>query len=890
MIRVKINGQEKDCPEGVSILEAASALGIEIPVLCHDSRLRSCGACRTCLVAVAGISHPVVSCMTALKSGMEVRTDSAPLEHARQGILRMLARKYPARAFEEFPDKPFHRLARAYGLSSQDFQGEFSSDLVDDSHAYIHVDMSRCIDCYRCVRICDEVEGRSVWRIFDRGQATHVVAGGTTLKESSCVSCGACVDTCPTGALEDKSVLQSGTPTAWQKTVCPYCGTGCEMNVGTRHDTIVQIKPSFEAPVSHGHLCVKGRYAFGFVEAPDRVTEPMIRRDGEWQAVSWSEAIGFTASRLREIVARDGNHSVGVLGSARATNEDNYLAQKFARVIFGTNNIDCCARVCHTPSAAAMKMMLGTGAATNSFVDIELARTIMICGANPTENHPIVGARIRQAIRNGTKLIVIDPRRTELTKYAAVHLQLRSGTDVPLLNSIAHTIIEEGLVDRTFVENRVGEFEKFRSFVSEYSPESVAHTCDVSAESIREVARIYASEKPAMCFHGLGLTEHVQGTEDVMCLINLALLTGNIGRRGAGINPLRGQNNVQGSAQMGCDPGILTGSQPIEASRESFERIWKAPIPFEKGLNAMQMIDAAGSGRLKALWAIGYDIYHSSANANLTKVALQGLELVIIQDMFLNATAREFGHVFFPAASSFERDGTFMNSERRVQRVRKVIGARGNSKPDWEIICELARAMGGGEHFDFHSPEEIWNEVRAVWPGCAGITYDRIETSGLQWPCVDEDDPGTEVLHADSFSAGERSDLRRIHYRPTAETVSAEFPILLTTGRSLYHFNAGTMSMRTANAAIRPSDLLVLNPQDGAALSINEAESVLVESRWGNVTMPVSLSGSVKAGEAFATFHSPDIFLNFLTGPHRDRLVQAPEYKVTAIRVTKLAQ
>jgi formate dehydrogenase major subunit len=890
MITASIDGETSVFPIGTSVLNAARATGIDIPVLCEDPRLKSCGACRLCVVKIKGSPRPLAACTTELKSGMEIETATAELAEARKMNLRMLARKYPRQPFNQFPDKPFHKIAREYGLDESDFRGEQDPSLIDDSHPYIRVDMSQCIDCYRCVRICDEVQGQFVWQIVNRGDATHIVPdSGTTFKESSCVSCGACVDTCPTGALEDKSVLASGTPVSWIKTVCPYCGTGCEMNVGTRAQKIVQVKPSNEAPVSKGHLCVKGRYAFDFVDAADRITEPMIRRGGEWEKVSWDAAIAFTAEKLGNIIERNGKDSVGVLGSARATNEENYLAQKFARVVIGTNNVDCCARVCHTPSAAAMKMMLGTGAATNSFADVELAQTIMICGANPTENHPIVGERIKQAVlRNGAKLIVIDPRQIELAKYADIHLQLRPGTNVLVFNAIAHTIIEEQLCDESFLEKRVLEFEEFRAFVRDYSPEKIAGECGVDADLIRRAARMYATNVPSMCFHGLGMTEHVQGTEGVMCIVNLALLTGNIGKRGSGVNPLRGQNNVQGSAHMGCDPGILTGSISLDDGRPSFEKIWNAPVPTEKGLNVMQMIDAAESGKLRALWTIGYDLFLSSPNANETEGALRSIELVIIQDMFMNETAREFGHVFLPAASSFEKDGTFMNGERRVQRVRKALEPRGNSRSDWEIICDLAGAMGKSRYFDFKSAEEIWDEVRAVWKGAAGITYDRIERAGLQWPCLSEEDPGTETLHIESFATSDRTSLRRIKYRPTKETVSAEFPFLLTTGRTLYQFNAGTMTSRTPNLELRPTDLLLMNPSDAQTLQLTTGESVRVASRYGEAILPLQVSTIVKKGELFSTFHTPEIFLNRVTSSYRDRYTQAPEYKVAAVRVERL--
>ena len=531
------------------------------------------GGCRLCVVQVDGKPRPVTACDTRVSNGMTIETHTQEIEEWRRSLLRLLAQQYPADALRELPDKEFHRLLHTYGLEQQCL-GEASPELVDESNPYIRVDMSRCIYCYRCVRICDELQGQFVWQIWNRGDATRIRPdSGTNLRESSCVSCGACVDTCPTGALEDKSVFALGAATHWTRTTCAYCGTGCEMSVGTRDGRIVVIKPVLDAPVNRGHLCVKGRYAFDFVRAEDRVTHPMIRVAGEWKRVSWDEAIAFTADALGKIVARCGPSSVGVLGSARATNEENYLAQKFARVVLGTNNVDCCARVCHTPTAAAMKLMLGAGAATNSFDDIENARAILVCGANPTENHPIVGARIKQAALRGTRLIVIDPRKIELTRYATLHLQLRPGTNIPLFNALACTLVEEGLCDEEFLKERVAGFDEFRRFVRSWSPERAAPLCGVEAREIREAARIYASERPAMCIHGLGMTEHIQGTEGVMCLVNLALLTGNIGKPGAGINPLRGQNNVQGAAHMGCDPGILTGSVSLKDGRDLFSRV-----------------------------------------------------------------------------------------------------------------------------------------------------------------------------------------------------------------------------------------------------------------------------------------------------------------------------
>lgn len=890
MIKAEINGKEFQFDEETSILEALHSVGIEVPALCNDKRLEPCGACRLCLVEVKGLPRPIVSCESDLTDGLKIETHTPELEKARRMNLRMLAQKYPLDAFKEFPEKPFHRLARKYGLIDKDFSTETNGGKVDLSHPYIQVDMARCIDCFRCVRICDEVEGQFVWQVFGFGQATQIVPDvGMTLRESSCVGCGACVDTCPTGALEDKSILERGVPTEWTRTVCPYCGTGCELSVGTRDDRLVQIKPVQDSPVNRGHLCVKGAYAFDFVHSAERITEPMIRENGKWVVVGWEDAFDFAAQKLKKIIEKNGADSTAVLSSARATNEENHLAQKFARIVLGTNNVDNCARVCHTPSAAALKIMLGAGAATNSFADIEFAKTIMVCGANPTENHPVLGSRIKQAVlKNKTKLIVIDPRKIGLTKYADVHLQLKPGTNVALLNSIACVIIEENLIDQEFINERVEDFDKFSQLVSGYPPEKAAKICDVEAGLIRKAARIYAAQKPSMCVHGLGTTEHTQGTEGVMGLINLALITGNLGRRGTGVNPLRGQNNVQGAGHMGCDVGVLTGSIPIEEGREHFEKIWGAKIPTNQGRHLMQMFDDAGTGKLKALWAIGYDVFLTLPNASDTAEALENLELIIVQDLFINETAKAFADVFFPAASSFEKDGTFMNGERRVSRVRKVIEPLGNSKSDWEIICGLAKAMGKEEFFNYKAAEDIWNEIRVLWRGSYGITYERIKNGGLQWDCPDVNHPGTEVLHGEMFGSNRKTSLRPIRYIPTKEKTGKKFPFLLNTGRTLYQFNAGTMTGRTKNKEFRPTDMLYISSFDAEKLGLADNETVKVRSEFGEIEIPLQIDKMVKKGELFASFHDPKIFLNRITGSNRDRFVQTPEYKVTAVNIEKI--
>jgi len=895
MISASINGQQFSFTDGLSVLQAVRLAGFDVPTLCSDERLKPVGGCRLCLVNVHGWPHPVSSCTTSLADGMEIVAHSPELENNRRATLKFLARDYPMECVTQFPHKQFHQYLQQYGLvpnlDAEVLQApngnHLNGPLKDDSHPYIAIDMSRCVHCYRCVRICNEVQGQFVWQIRGHGDQIAIVPdSGTTLLESSCVSCGACVDTCPSGALEDKSLLHGGPPTSWTKTTCPYCGTGCEMQVGVRDGRLLSIRPDAASPVSHGHLCVKGRYAFDYVHASDRVTEPLLRgKNGEWQTVSWEVALTEVARQFRSILDHQGSSAVGVLGSARATNEDNYLAQKFARLVLGTNNVDCCARVCHAPTAEAMKTMLGTGAATNSFRDIEQAKAILIAGSNATENHPIVGARIKQAAINGAKLIVIDPRRIELAQFAECHLQLRPGTNVLLFNALAATIIEEDLADADFVRERVADFEHFAQFTRDFAPERVADRCDVPAELIRRAARIYATDKPAMCFHGLGMTEHVQGTEGVMCLVNLALLTGNIGKPGSGVNPLRGQNNVQGSAQMGCEPSSLTGYVPIEPNRALFEQVWQAPIPQAAGLNLLQMMDAASADQFKGLWAIGYDVLLTNANCSTTRDALRRMECVVVQDMFLNETAKEFGTVFLPVASSFGKEGTFMNAERRIQRVRRVLPPLGNSKPDWEIICQMAQAMQAPHGFQFDSAEAIWNEVRQVWKAVTGISYSRLEERGLQWPCPTESHPGTEILHESAFPKGPRAALQQIAYSPTAELVCDEFPFLLVTGRNLYHFNAGTMTQRTANASLHPHDYLDISPNDATGLQIEQGEPITICSRYGEATLIARFNSGIKRGQLFCTFHDPRLFVNEVTSPYRDSRVKTPEYKVTAVQV-----
>jgi formate dehydrogenase major subunit len=884
MLRLAINGHSYTVKDGTLLIDALEQAGAAVPQVCHDSRLAPFGGCRLCLVELEGQARPVASCSVHVADGMAVHTHTPTLEALRKTNLQLIAEHYPPAAVEAEPELPFHRLLKQYGVTAG---GEPRSGLFrDDSHPYLGVAMDRCIHCERCIRICEEVQGQFVWEAWGRGEATRIAPGkGPTLLAGGCVSCGACVDSCPSGALFDKRTVEQ--PATWTRTTCVYCGVGCQMEVGSTNGRVVAVRPA-DHPVNRGHLCVKGRYAFDFNHAEDRITHPMIRRADGWQTVSWDEALDFTAARLQAIIRQHGADAIGVLGSARATNEENYLIQKFARVALGTNNVDCCARVCHTPSAKALKTMLGTGAATNNFDDIERTNAFLLSGTNPTENHPIVGARIKQAVLKGAKLVVVDPRRTELAELADVHLAVRPGYNVPLFNAMAATLIEEGLLDHAFLAERVTGFDRFAALVAGYAPEQVADACGVKAADIRAATRLYAAGQPSMCFHGLGMTEHLQGSEGVMTLINLALLTGNLGKSGSGINPLRGQNNVQGSAQMGCDPASLTGAQLIKDAGPRFEAAWGAKLPTSHGLDLLQMMDAARAGQLKAIWAFGYDLYLSLAHQAETAAAFSRLDLVIVQDLFLNETAKTFGTVFLPAASFFEKEGTFMNSDRRVQRVHTVVAAPGEAKPDWQIIEALAVRLGKPQGFTFSDPQAIWNEVRRVWPDGAGLSYQRLEHESLHWPCPHETHPGTPVLHQGSFAIGKTAALAPILFVPTTEQTDDTYPLLLTTGRVLNHFNAGTMTYRTPNAELTLTDTLDMSPVDAQRYGLEAGERTKISSRYGSVVLPVRICGSMQPGQLFTSFHRADLFINRLTSPVRDRMVHSPEYKVTAVRVEKL--
>ena len=889
-ITVWVDGQACTAPAGSSALQLLERLQLAPPAFCHDPRLPAAPRCRLCAVELEGQDEPVNSCALQLREGMVLRSDSPALRSYRRQWLERLAQHCGADDLAQHPDKPLHQALRAHGVAPA-AESTASPDL---SHPLIRFDASRCISCQRCVQLCRDLQGQDVWHQLGRGEGVQLLPdSGADLGSSHCVACGACVEGCPTAALTDRldsTGLAPAQAERWTRTVCSYCGVGCELEVGVRAEQVVGVRPVVDAAVNKGHLCVKGRYGQGFAQSDRRALHPMLRRGTEWVRCSWDEALNHVAERLQAIKALHGADAIGVLGSARATNEENYLAQKFARLVIGTHNVDCCARVCHGPTAAAMKAMLGTGAATNSYDDIERTRLFLIAGANPNENHPVLGARIKQQLRRGlAQAIVIDPRRTELAALAAIHLAPLPGTDVALFNALAHCILEEDLHDQAFAAARLDGLAEFAAAVRAWPPERAAERCQVPAADIRAAARLYASTRPAMAIHGLGLTEQLQGTETVMALVNLALLCGQIGLPGAGVNPLRGQNNVQGSAHMGCEPASLPGSVGIEAGRARIEALWGSALPAGPGLDLMQMLDAAQTGAFKALLVMGYDLAQSLPDSHRSWAALQALELLVVQDLVLNETAARFAHVFLPAASTLEKEGTFMNAERRVQRVRAALQPRGEARSDWAILCGLAGRMGHAAAFSYADAEAIWNEIRHAWPVGAGISYERLEAGGLQWPCRDSSDPGTTLLHRESFSHGPRARLRVLEPQASAERCSPEFPMLLITGRNLYQFNAATMSGSTALSALRPTDTLDMAPADAERLGVREGQRLKLISAHGCASLPCRLDARVQAGQLFASFHDPSVRLNWVTGPGRDGVTHTPEYKRTAVRVVPSA-
>ncbi|MBT3980389.1 MAG: formate dehydrogenase subunit alpha [Bacteriovoracaceae bacterium] len=864
-----------------------------IPTLCHDPNLTPFGSCRLCSVEVAndkdGETKVVASCHTPLSLGLYIYPHSKKIKKLRKNILELILsdHNYDCDNCDADKNCDLQSAVEEHGDEKVRYTegANHQSSVADEDHPYLRSHLENCINCYRCIRACDEVQGQFVLSMKGRGFDAQIIKGADqSFSDSDCVSCGSCVQTCPTNAITDVFHKPLPASAVTTRTICTYCGVGCNLDVTACDGKIHKIEALGDAEVNSAHTCVKGRYAFRFYNHPDRLKSPMIKRDGKFENVSWDQAYDFIAEKLTQIKKDHGADAIGGISSSRCTNEENYLMQKFIRAAIKTNNIDGCARVCHAPTALGMQRVFGTGAATNSIADLKSTECILIVGANPTSAHPVTGAKIKQKAIKGCPLIVIDPHRTELAALADVHLQLRPGTNVAVLNMVFYYILTEGRVDTEFIESRCEGFDEFKKEVLAMDIGQLSKVSGVSEESARQAAVLYSGANLAMSFHGLGVTEHAQGTFAVMMIAQLALITGNVGKSGCGVNPLRGQNNVQGAADMGVQPhqgaGYLDVTDPeINAL---YEKIYKTSVPSEVGLKIPEMIEKAGAGEFKALWVIGEDISQTEPNVNKVNKCIDNLELLVVQELFMTETAKH-ATVILPASSFFEKDGTFTNGERRVQRVNRVIDPTPGTKPDGQIICEMMNKMGYPQK-DFH-PKFVLEEISQIVPFFAGITWDNLQDNGLQWP-VGKDGVGTTVLHTETFKRG-LGLFQAIHFEETAELVKhqKEFPFILTTVRDLTHYNCGAMTRRTDNNEIVKSDFLLIHPLDANESGIVDGGSVELSSHRGSVNLVAKFSEDVKRGILQTTFHFPEVMINKITSNTADSESLCPEYKVTAVKL-----
>ncbi|MEJ2061348.1 MAG: formate dehydrogenase subunit alpha [Gammaproteobacteria bacterium] len=899
LVTLTVDGQTVEVPAGTSVMRAAMEAGISVPKLCATDSLEAFGSCRLCTVEIEGRRGYPASCHTLVEPGMVVRTQTPALEKMRRGVMELYISDHPldcltcsANGNCELQD-----MAGEVGLREvrYGFTGKNHLEAsTDDSNPYFSFDASKCIVCSRCVRACEEVQGTFALTVNGRGFDSEISAGQReAFLDSECVSCGACVQACPTATLMEKSVIEHGQPERSVVTTCAYCGVGCSFKAELRGDQVIRMVPYKDGKANHGHSCVKGRFAWGYTSHPDRITKPMIREQitDRWREVSWEEAIGFAARRIREIQAAHGRGSVGAITSSRCTNEETFLVQKLVRAVFGVNNVDTCARVCHSPTGYGLKTAFGTSAGTQDFDSVEESDVIMVIGANPTDAHPVFGSQMKRRLREGAGLIVVDPRRIDLVRtphvQADYHLQLQPGSNVALVNALAHVIVTEGLADEAFVAERCEPeaYADWREFIArpENAPEAVEAVTGVPAEQLRGAARLYAGADNAAIYYGLGVTEHSQGSTMVMGMANLAMLTGNLGRRGVGVNPLRGQNNVQGSCDMGSFPHEFPGYRHVAdaAARQAFEQEWGVSLDHEPGLRIPNMIDAAIAGSFKAIYIQGEDILQSDPNIQHIAAGLSAMDCVIVQDLFLNETA-SYAHVFLPGSSFLEKDGTFTNAERRINRVRRAVAPAGGMA-DWEITQALARALD--YPMDYKHPSEIMDEIARTTPTFAGVSYEKLERVGsIQWPCNDKTPEGTPTMHIGTFVRG-KGQFMLTPYIPTEERTSRKFTLLLTTGRILSQYNVGAQTRRTENGAWHAEDQLEIHPHDAEQRGIRDGNMVAVRSRIGETTLRARISDRVPPGVVYTTFHFPETGANVVTTDQSDWATNCPEYKVTAVEV-----
>jgi len=894
LVNVVIDYQNINVPEGTSIMEAARNMGIEIPNLCYDPELSVVDACRLCVVEVEGARSLVAACSTAVAEGMVVRTDSPAVVEARKVIIELLLANHPEDCLtcQKFGNCKLADYAYLYSVRKSSFTGEKRYAAIDTGNPCIERDMNKCILCGKCVRVCAEVQGRHVVDFSYRGFNTKIAtAFDTSLGESNCVTCGSCVAVCPTGALAE--TMMKGRGRAWEvkkvRTTCPYCGCGCNFDLNVKDNRVIGVTSNPASPVNGRHLCVKGRFGYDFIHSPERLTDPLIKENGEFKKVSWPRALSFVAQRLTEIRQQHGSDALAVLSSARCTNEENYLMNKFARAVLGTNNIDHCARLCHASTVAGLALAYGSGAMTNSIREIRDADFILVIGSNTTETHPIISLEIRKALKKGARLAVADPRKIELTALADYHLPLKPGTNVALINGLINVILAENLWDGEFVKNRTENFKAMQDVALKYTPEYAAGITGLDAEIIRQVARAYARAKNASILYTMGITQHSSGTNNVLAIANLAMLCGQIGKPASGVNPLRGQNNVQGACDMGALPNVFPGYQPVTdpANVKKFSKAWGTAVPGNTGLTVGEMIDEALKGNIKGMYIMGENPMLSDPDINHVQKALENLEFLVVQDIFLTETAR-LADVVLPGTSFAEKDGAFTNTERRVQRVRRAIDPVGNAKPDWQIICELAAKMGYRQ-MQYNHPAEVMAEIARLIPIYGGITYDRIEEQGLQWPCTDKNHPGTPILHKDKFTRGPGK-FHPVEYTPPTELPDSEYPFILTTGRRLHHYHTGTMTRRAKGIeAIYGEEYLEINPLDADKLGICDRDLVRLSSRRGAITIRAHVTERITPGTVFTSFHFTEHPVNAVTNSARDPVAKIPELKVCAVRIEKVS-
>jgi formate dehydrogenase major subunit len=910
-VTVEIDGFSVIVPDGTSIMRAASMLGTQIPKLCATGSLKAFGSCRLCLVEIDGRKGYPASCTTTVTDGMKVRTQSDRLSQLRRNVVELYMSDHPQDS-ECCPGNSrceLHEMAEVVGVKESRYVlpgvGPIEASRThlgsaqDDSNPYFVFNQDACIVCSRCVRACDEIQGTFALTIEGRGFESKVSASQSQpFMDSECVSCGACVEACPTTALTEKTVLALGKPDRAVSTTCAYCGVGCTLKAEVKGEQVIRMVPDRDGQANHGHACVKGRFAYGYATHKDRITRPMIRNKitDPWREVSWDEAIGYAASEFKRIQAKYGRDAVGGITSSRCTNEETFLVQKLVRAAFGNNNVDTCARVCHSPTGYGLKHTLGESAGTQEFDSVMQSDVIVLIGANPTEGHPVFASQMKRRLRQGARLIVVDPREIALVRTphieADYHLQLRPGTNVALMNSIAHVVVTEGFAKEQYVAERCepDSWSKWKAFVSDpkNSPEAMEAVTGVSATLVRGAALLYAKARNGAIYYGLGVTEHSQGTTMVMAIANLAMSTGNLGRVGVGVNPLRGQNNVQGSCDMGSFPHEFSGYRHVsdDAVRALFEAHWGVRLESEPGLRIPNMFEAALDGTFRAVYIQGEDIAQSDPNTQHVTASLSAMECVVVQDLFLNETAK-FAHVFFPGSSFLEKDGTFTNAERRIGRVRKVMEPLGGLQ-DWEATVRFSNALG--YPMNYTHPSQIMDEIAALTPTFAGMTYEKLDRLGsIQWPCNDAAPDGTPTMHVSQFVRG-KGKFFPTEYVPTQEKTTSRFPLLLTTGRILTQYNVGAQTRRTHNVAWHDEDRLEIHPHDADVRGISEGDWVGIASRAGETVLRAQVTDRVQPGVVYTTFHFPESGANVVTTDNSDWATNCPEYKVTAVQVVKVNQ